>query len=314
MEHAAAHHPPRFALIGFGALAEALTTALRNGGAPAPAVYTRPRSDPDAAAALSRRLAAAGVETVRSAAEAAAAADVVVAAVPATGAVDVAAACAPGLRPGALYIDPTPLPPEQKLVLSELIASAGAEYADVAVLGTVAVSGAAVPMLASGSGAGRWADAGGRYGLRVSVLDGPAGRASLVKLLRSVYMKGRDALILEMVVSARRHGVEDAVIASIGGPGEQVPFPDLVARVLRSLAVYADRRSAELDAAAELVADAALDPLLTEAGAARLRWMADLGVREAFGAERPETADAVLSAIDALDAAGRSLGAAGGAG
>ena len=99
---------------------------------------------------------------------------------------------------------------------------------------------------------------GGRCGpvrLPGSHLDGPPGRASLVKLLRSVYMKGRDALILEMLVAARRHGVEDAVLQSIGGPGEQVPFPDLASRVVRSLALYADRRSAELAAAAELLAD-----------------------------------------------------------
>jgi Domain of unknown function (DUF1932) len=93
------------------------------------------------------------------------------------------------------------------------------------------------------------------------------------------------------------------VLASIGGPGEQVPFPDLVARVLRSLAVYAGRRSAELEASAELLEGAGVEPLVTVAGAARLRWLADLGVRESFGGERPGDLEAVLMAIDAKDAA-----------
>ena len=134
----------------------------------------------------------------------------------------------------------------------------------------------------------------------MSHLDGPAGRASLVKLLRSVYMKGRDALILEMLVAARRHGVEDAVLQSIGGPGEQVPFPELASRVVRSLAVYAERRSAELAAAAELLAAVDVEPLMTDAGVARLRWLADFDVRARFGDERPDDMQEVLRMVDAL--------------
>jgi 3-hydroxyisobutyrate dehydrogenase-like beta-hydroxyacid dehydrogenase len=259
-------------------------------------------------------MASAGVHARGSIADAAAGADVLVSAVPAAAAAEVAAACAPALTPGALYVDPAPLPPAEKAALSELIGQAGGAYVDAAVLGTVAVDGHAVPILVAGPGAVRWAALAVPLGFAVSRLDGPAGRASLVKLLRSVYMKGRDALILEMLVAARRHGVDDAVLTSIGGAGEQVPFPDLAARVLKSLAVYSGRRATELGAAADLVADAGLEPLVTSAGAARLRWMAELGVRERFGGERPDDAEEVLRTVEALAAASPAGGgSAGGA-
>jgi 3-hydroxyisobutyrate dehydrogenase-like beta-hydroxyacid dehydrogenase len=303
MQRAAERRAERFGFIGFGALGQAFAAGLRDGGAGEIAVFTRPRGDPAAAEALAGRLLAARVRSCSSIGEVVAGADVIIAAVPAVAAEEAAAGAASQLAPGALYVDPAPLAPSQKRALADVIGAADGEYADVAVLGTVAVDAHTVPMIAAGPGASRWADTATPFGFRVSVLDGPPGRASLVKLLRSVYMKGRDALILEMLVAARRHGVEDAVLASIGGPGEQVPFPDLVARVLRSLAVYAERRSAELEAAADLVAQAGVDPLVTQAGAARLRWLADLGVRDAFAGERPHDLDAVLRAIDRLDAA-----------
>jgi 3-hydroxyisobutyrate dehydrogenase-like beta-hydroxyacid dehydrogenase len=291
--------PEPIAFVGFGALAEAFAAALRAAGAPDVRAYTRARRDPAAATALNGRLAAAGVRACATLDGAVAGAEVVVGAVPAAAARETAAACAPLLRAGCLYVDPSPQPPSVKSDLAALVGGAGADYVDVAVLGTVAMSGASVPLLAAGPGAERWAATVRPLGFVVTVVDGPAGSASQVKLLRSVYMKGRDALILEMVLAARRHGVEDAVVSSIGGPGEQVPFPDLVARVVTSLAVYAERRAVELDAAADLVSEAGVEPLVTRAGAARLRRLAALDLRERFGAERPEDMEEVLRAVEA---------------
>ena len=219
-----AEREPSFAFVGFGALAEAFAMGLRDGGAVDVAAFARPCRDAEAARALRRRLASAGVRSCASVEETAKGADVIVAAVPAAAAGEVAAACSSHLRSGALYVDPTPLPPTDKAELAAMLDAAGAQYADVAVMGTVAVDAHAVPMLAAGPGATRWAATVAPFGFRVSHVDGPPGRASLVKLLRSVYMKGRDALILEMLVAARRHGVEDAVLQSIGGAWRTGPL------------------------------------------------------------------------------------------
>lgn len=296
----------RVGFVGFGALAQAFATGLHAGGSVEIVVFTRPQTDPRRAETRAIQLQAVAADACASLEELAATADVVISAVPAAAAATVAASAAAHLKPRALWVDPSPLAPAGKQALAEAIAQAGGEYVDVAVLGTVNVDGHTVPMAAAGPGAGRWASFAAPLGFRVSVLDGPAGHASLVKLLRSVYMKGRDALILEMMVAARRHGIEETVMASIGGPAEQVPFSDLVARVLGSLALYAERRSVELDTAADLVAQTGLEPLVARAGAARLRWLAELRVGETFAGGRPKDADAVLAAIQRADASGPS--------
>jgi 3-hydroxyisobutyrate dehydrogenase-like beta-hydroxyacid dehydrogenase len=291
----------RFAFIGFGEFAAQLAAGLRGAGAGNVSAYARPRPDGTAAEALDGRMRALGVRACESLEQAVREADVVIAAVPARAAVDVAQQAAGALGAGALYIDPAPLQPWEKEAAAGLIASAGADYVDVAVLGTVATTGYRVPMLAAGAGARRWSDLGLQLGMNVSVVDGPPGTASLVKLLRSVFMKGRDALLVEMLLAARRYGLDRVVMESIGGRGEDVPFPVLADRVLGSLALYADRRADELAASAEVEARVGVDPLMARAGEERLRRLGRLGLRDRFHGERPKGAEEVLVVLEELE-------------
>jgi 3-hydroxyisobutyrate dehydrogenase-like beta-hydroxyacid dehydrogenase len=291
---------PRVAFVGFGALAFELASGMRGAGVERLSVFARPRADAVGAEALRRRVADAGAEGCASIEEAVTGADLVIGAVPAAAAREVAEACAGAIGAGCLYVDPAPLAPEAKMAAAELLDAASASYVDAAVLGTVEADGFRVPILVAGPGARRFAELAVPLGMQVSVVDGPPGQASLVKLLRSVYMKGRDALILEMLLAARRHGLERRVIESIRGAGEQVPFPDLAARVIGSLALYAGRRSDELAASADVLAASGVEPIVTSAGAERLRLLADLDLAERFHGERPSDLEEVLALVEEL--------------
>jgi hypothetical protein len=115
-------------------------------------------------------------------------------------------------------------------------------------------------------------------------------------------MKGRDALIVEMLVAARRHGVERDVIRSIAGPGEGVPFEALADRVMGALSAHAARRADELAGSARQLDAVGVEPLVTRAAERRLRWMADLGLRDRAEG-REDAAETVLDAIEAATAA-----------
>lgn len=288
----------RIALIGFGELGGTLADRFAEAGVADLRIFTRRPRDAEAARSLDARVAATGAAHAPTLEAAVAGADVVMAAVPASAAAKVATHCAPYLERSALYVDPTPLPPAAK---QECAALLGAGYVDAAVLGTVAADGHRVPILACGPGATAWEEAATKLGLNVSVIDAPPGGASLVKLLRSVYMKGRDALILEMLVAANRYGVEDAVVDSVNGSGEGVPFPALAKRVMCALAVHAERRAGELESSAAVLEDVDVEPLVTRAGADRLRWLAELGLRDRFHGQRPDDLDEVLRAIEQPD-------------
>jgi 3-hydroxyisobutyrate dehydrogenase-like beta-hydroxyacid dehydrogenase len=286
------------AFVGFGELGSSLAEGLSKSGRHTLRAYLRGLSDPDAL--THERLRATGTERCRTLEAAVAGADAVLAVVPARAAAELAPACAVRIRPGALYVDFTSCAPEQKRCAERLLAEAGALYADAAVLGTVVVSGFAVPILASGPGARDLHALAAPAGLRVSVTDRPTGAAATVKLLRSVYLKGRDALVIETLLAARRYDVEDLVVESLQGPSERVEFRSLAERLLRGVALHAERRADELEMAAEMLGLVGVDAGLARAGVARLRRVAALGLRQRLGHDGAQDVQAVLAAIEEL--------------
>ena len=247
---------------------------------------------------MRERIESAGASQAGSLEDAVRGAACVLSVVPAGASAEVAERCLPLLDRGACFADLTAAAPEAKERAALAAAEAGVRYVDGAVLGTVAMSGHEVPIAAAGPGAAGFRDLVAPAGLRVEVVGDEPGQAARLKLIRSVYMKGRDALVLETMVAARRYGLEHAVAESIAGPGERVPFTDLAERVLKALAIHAGRRADELAASGELLREAGVDPVMAEAGAERLRRLAELGLREELGGERPEDAGAVLDAIE----------------
>jgi 3-hydroxyisobutyrate dehydrogenase-like beta-hydroxyacid dehydrogenase len=290
------------AVLGFGELGAVLASRVAANEHVSVRVYCRPRPEP-AAGTLAERVRAIGAAAHTDLAAAVGEAGIVISAVPASAAAGVAERCSRILRPGTLYADLTADDPGRKAAAADSIGRAGGLYADVAVLGTAVAAGHRVPMLASGPGAEGWAEACLRMGLVTDVLDGAAGRASTLKLLRSVYMKGRDALVAETMLAARRHGLEQELLPTISGPGEEVSFAALAERVLCSLALHAGRRAAELEGSERLLEAVGVEPLVTAAAAGRLRAIADMGLRERFSGQRPANMAAVLDAIDESSAA-----------
>jgi len=286
-----------FAFIGFGELGSSLAEGLGRSGSHQVRVYTRERPRP-AAAVLEERLRRIGARRSPSLEQTLADADAVLSVVPAGASLEVAEHCAPLLAADAYFVDLSTAPVAQKQAAAAVVAQAGGMYVDAAVLGTVVTSGFEVPILASGPGACGWQRLVAPAGLVVEVLEAPAGHATLLKLLRSVYMKGRDALILEMLLAARRYGLEERVVESIQGPGETVSFATLAQRVVCALAVHSDRRAEELLASSDVVEASGIDPIVSRAGSQALRNLARLKLRELFDGERPSNAKDVLAAID----------------
>ena len=242
-------------------------------------------------------------------------ADVVFAAVPSAASTDAAARSAPHLEPGTLYVDPSSSTPETKAGNAAVVGAAGALYVDAAVLGTATLSGIGVPVLAAGPGASRFAEMAAALSMDVTDAGSVPGDAARAKLIRSVYMKGRDALLVEMLAAAEAAGVAQLVIESIAAaPGERVPFDELVERVLPALTLHAGRRADELRDAAATLEGLGVSPAMTAAGADRLRWMA--GRREtasiAGGDLSPTAADVIAALGQAARDGSEGLAAANG--
>lgn len=230
-------------LIGFGEAGMAFAGAWRVDAR----AFDIKTDDPALAAAKRADYARAGIEGTDTLAGALAGAELVISVVTADQALAAAEAAARLIAPGALYCDFNSVAPRTKQAAARLIEAAGALYADVAVMAPVHPAVLAVPMLVSGADACPTLAA---LGFSPRRIDGPVGRASTIKMLRSVMVKGIEALTAECFLAARKAGVADEVAASLDASW---PGADWAARAdynLGRMRAHGLRRAAEMEEAA----------------------------------------------------------------
>ena len=203
-----------------------------------------------------------GVTRALSIADGVAAAEFVISLTGAQFAEIAAAQAATTLPPEACYADFNTTAPSVKRAVAAQVARH--DIADVAVLAPVPHRGAATPLLVSGPAATRVADAFRSLGADVDVLAEPAGAAAGRKLLRSVFMKGLAATVLEAVTAGSAAGCPDWVRAQIAaelGPNG----PALVERLITGTHRHASRRVHEMRAAQDYLTARGAPPLICDA-------------------------------------------------
>lgn len=154
---------------------------------------------------------------------------------------------------GATIVDMTTASAQAKRESAARADAAGIAYIDIAITGAVALNGVGTPLLYAGRPDSAVLDLLASVGAPVRVLpDSAPGDAVTVKLLRSVIMKGLEALATEALPAARAYGVLDHLYAVLGDV-DQAPFTDLLKSMVATHPAHAVRRHAEvLEAAAQL--------------------------------------------------------------
>ncbi len=249
----------RLALIGFGeaarAFAPGLSATLRG--------YDRLSDNPATRATMLAAFAAAGVEAGETPRDALAGAGAVLSLVTADQAL-AAASAVDGLDKDALWFDFNSVAPDTKRAAAMAVAACGGRYVDVAVMAPVAPLGVAVPLLVAGPEAAAGAQMLRDLGFAdVAVAGARIGDAAAVKMIRSVMIKGIEALSAECVLASDAAGVRDAVIASLDASWPS-DWKARFAYNLERMVTHGTRRAAEMD---EVVAT--LDALGTGADMSR---------------------------------------------
>ncbi len=207
----------------------------------------------------------------------------VVSAVTADAARDVARDAGSLLQAGQTFLDINSVSPDAKRANAALVEAHGAHYVEAAVMAPVPPLRLAVPMLLGGATAATLAPALNALGLNTRAVADEIGVASAIKMCRSIVVKGIEALAVECLLTARRHGAEDAVLASLTasfpGMGWELDRPDYwISRV----AEHGRRRAAELREVAATVQAAGMEPTMASAIARRQDALVDaMAAREA---------------------------------
>jgi 3-hydroxyisobutyrate dehydrogenase len=209
-------------------------------------------------------------------------ADLVICAVQGEHAREAARSAAPLMKKGAHYLDLCTVTGRMADEDKGEIDNGGGRYVDVAVMGGFFKSGIKAKMLvagADGEAAVAWMNASG---FDAKYLGPKPGSASSVKMVRSVVMKGLEALGIEALVTAERQGIREEVLDCFSDV-DLVDFRDHLASLVQTDVVHAHRRWEEMGLVAQTLRETGVEPLMTVATEKSLRRSVDAAIAPADG-------------------------------
>lgn len=271
------------AIIGFGEVGQTFARGLLANGASRIVAYDILFDDPARSAAHKAKAAAAGVIAATSAADACREARVVICAITADQVERVATEASAYLAHDQIYFDVNSASPATKSRAAATINPTGAHYVEGAVMAAVLGPGLKVPILAGGPVAEAAAQILNALGMNITPVTTEPGRASAMKLCRSIVMKGLEAIVIDCAAAAKKWGVEKEVWDSLRGTYPSIDWPKFAEQVTERVTTHGIRRAAEMREAAAMLKDLDLDPTIAAATADRHERIATA----AKGAKKP---------------------------
>jgi 3-hydroxyisobutyrate dehydrogenase-like beta-hydroxyacid dehydrogenase len=283
------------AFIGFGEAGQAIAAGLREEGVER--IVAWDILFPQAPGAKLKHAAnTIGVHCAQSAAAAIRGAAMIVSAVTAASSADAAQSVKAHLAGMPYFLDINSVSPGRKQDTAKLLGAA-ARYVDVAVLAPIHPARHHTPMLIAGPHAEAVAPTLGALGMKVSIAGPEIGAAAAIKMVRSVMIKGIEALTLECFLAAARAGVIDEVAASMKNNYPGLDWQKLVPYNLERMANHGERRAAEMEEVADTLRELGVEPLMTTATVKRQREMGQIGTQQSVRGVLDQDRAAMLGAI-----------------
>jgi len=283
----------RVAFIGFGEVASTFAAALSRRGI-AVAAYDVLLEEEWGRQRLAARRGGAPVELVPLG-HALSGAHFVFSTVTTSAAQIAASRSAPHLEPGQYYVDLNAAMPSIKQEVERIVGPTGATFVEGALLGAVGVTGAATAILTSGEQAAHALTTA--LGLNVTFFSATTGQASTFKMLRSVFSKGLEALLIEFLTAGERAGMREDLWREVAGLLADNPFEKVADNWIVSHVSAYERRYHEMEQVTEVMRVLGMEPLMTAATQAFFLRSRSLGLDRAFP-EKPAAMDQVIRVFE----------------
>jgi 3-hydroxyisobutyrate dehydrogenase-like beta-hydroxyacid dehydrogenase len=268
----------RIAFIGLGEAASALISGWGRTGAANIRAFDIKQTSPAQAPEIIDRAAGLGIGLGQSLRAALEGADLIFSTVTADQAMIAARSAAAHVQAGAFFCDLNSCAPASKKASASVLEKAGARYVDVAVMAPVHPLRNMVPLLISGPHAAVVAPVLRGLPMALNVVEGEVGAASSIKMIRSVFVKGLEALTAEFILAAVAADVVDAVMPSLSDSHPGTDWDARIAFNMERVMTHGTRRAAEMEEVVKTLRDLGLPEDVT---AATVRWqrrIADLGI------------------------------------
>jgi 3-hydroxyisobutyrate dehydrogenase-like beta-hydroxyacid dehydrogenase len=192
-----------------------------------------------------------------------------------------------------MFVDCNAIAPQTLHVINEKISDAGGVCTDASIIGPPPRGNAKIWLYVSGPAA-RELEQLATPQITVRVLSDRHGDASAIKMCYGGMNKGMIALVLELLIAARRLGVEDALITQL-----KETHADVYDRAIRSLPVMppkAYRWVPEMLQIAQCFEGTGMTPRIFEGAADMYEFIA----KTALGRETPENRDKARTGNDVV--------------
>ena len=200
--------------------------------------------------------------------------------IPAKFAKDAAMEALPYMTKEHLFCDLTTNKPSVKEELGKAFAERGMRYVDASVMGAVPIYQHKTPTLVCGSGADEMVRLMTPLGMDLTNVGQEAGKAVKMKLTRSIFVKGVEALTLEMLMTARKLGIEKEIVEGVEASFQKLGFTKFCGQLVTSGILHSERRSLEAKECEEMEDELGLNSLMMEATFQKLQWYTKYGYAE----------------------------------
>ncbi len=181
-------------------------------------------------------------------------------------AVEVAEGVVRYLSPEKTYAEMNSTSASAKKKIAEIIQRSNANFVEGAILSAVGETGAKAAILVSGKRAEEFSRLMNHLGLiNLKYFSKEIGDASLVKMIRSIFSKGVECLLLEMLIAAKRGGVEQYLWDDIVHFMTENSFERVAKNWIRTHPVACERRYHEMVQVLETLEEIEVEPIMTQA-------------------------------------------------
>ena len=286
--------------VGFGEAGFHIAKGFRTEGLHRIAAFDINRHTPKLGEKIRDRAEAAGTRLVDSSRELAESAEILISTVTSDRAREAAEQTAPFLGSHHIYADLNSVSPALKQTIETIITASEAGFVEAAVMSPVPPHGHRAPMLLGGKAASAFARIMAPYGMRLDVISEKVGTAAATKMVRSIIVKGLEALMLECILAASPYEADERVFSSLAESFPGLDWQKLAHYMVGRVVVHGERRAHEMDEVAETLRSLGIEPIMAEATARRQRWCAGLGIASRFGPDGPKTYREALEAMAGL--------------
>jgi len=210
---------------------------------------------------------------------------------------EVALVCAKKLSENKTFIDLNSTSPSVKVEINDIIKASGADFIEGSILGAVGATGAQTKILTAGQKGREIAQILNSVGLHAVFYSNEIGKASMFKMLRGIFSKGLENIIIELLIAGKRAGIEKDLWEDITDFMSKKPFDKIASNWVQTHAFAHERRYHEMIQVVETMREIGIDPIMTAATEAFFKRSLTFGFKEEFP-EKPGSFEQVVEFME----------------